>query len=158
MCGIFGWDFKPGKDVSYSRRLIIATVLAQSNERRGGDSWGVYIPDKGFKRGLDNAVCMPLTEMAKANTVMCHTRKATSGAKTKKNAHPFEIGDIIGAHNGIISNHDELNKKYSRDFDVDSMHLFAHLNEGKSFDDIRGYGAIEYIKNGERGRFHVEVA
>jgi hypothetical protein len=76
-----------------------------------------------------------------------HTRKSTTGATTTDNAHSFNIGKILaGSHNGIILNHYDLNHKYNRDCAVDSMHLFHHLSEGLPFDDIHGYGAIEWVE------------
>lgn len=119
-------------------------VLASSNDNRGGDSWGYHIPGRGSFRGLGD-IAPNTIKMYGAPIILAHTRKATQGAITKENAHPFEIGKIIGAHNGMISNHDELNRNYERTCAVDSMHLFHHLNEERPFSDISGYGAIEWI-------------
>lgn len=92
--------------------------------------------------------------------LVAHTRKATHGTVNVENAHPFEIEGIIGAHNGMVFNHESLNKDYQRSFEVDSMHIFAHISEGRPLSEIRSYGAIEYIKKDEPekiylGRFNV---
>lgn len=144
MCGIFGWDLSKASNVSKSQRLILANSLSLLNDGRGGDSWGYYTPGKDLQKGL-NLASPQAFGLAKNEIVMGHTRKATTGAKTVPNAHPFDIGTIIGAHNGMIHNHDELNKKYERKFEVDSMHIFAHLSEGKEFKELKGYGSIEYV-------------
>lgn len=86
---------------------------------------------------------------------MMHTRKATTGAIVEENSHPFDIGGIIGAHNGMIMNHHDLEKKYNRSCEVDSEHLFHHINEGLSFEDISGYGAIEYIRKEEPKKIYL---
>jgi hypothetical protein len=86
--------------------------------------------------------------MATFSSLMGHTRQPTIGAVTKENSHPFEIGNIIGAHNGMVSNWKMLEDKYPerKPFAVDSMHIFAHLNEGKDMKELQCYGAIEWIE------------
>lgn len=79
-----------------------------------------------------------------------HTRGASCGEKGKvENAHPFsyqkEDGSwIIGIHNGCLHNHDALNRKYSRSCEVDSMHIWMHLAEGKPWSDIEGWGNLAW--------------
>lgn len=156
MCGIFGYSFKNGK-MSPARRAILAANLARYNDERGGDSWGVVGLDDDepqIARGLgdlsDNAF-----ELCEHNTLFAHTRWSSCGETNLKNAHPFKIGNIVGAHNGMIHNHEELCKKYRRKFEVDSMHIFAHLNEGRSFEELIGYGAIEWIYRDEPNEIYL---
>jgi hypothetical protein len=149
LCGLLAMSFKKGV-ISPGRRAILANNLARLNDKRGGDSWGMAVIDEesnqvNVTRGLGNAADHAHV-LADANMFLGHTRLATTGAKTIENAHPFEIGNIIGAHNGIIYNRLELDRKYSRDCAVDSMHFFHHLDAGLSFEDIEGYGAIQWIR------------
>lgn len=150
MCGIFGYNFKEGA-ISDGRRAILGNNLARLNDRRGGHSYGIASIEDGdvnIMRGLgdcsDHAYIL-----CDASFVMGHTRYATIGAKTIENAHPFEVGNIIGAHNGGVLNHADLDKKYKRNCRVDSMHLMHHLDADLPFDDIEGYGAIEWLKRDE---------
>lgn len=150
MCGIFGYNFKDGA-ISDGRRAILGNNLARLNDKRGGHSWGVCnIEGKEYdiNRGLgdmgDHA-----WHLADAKFVMSHTRYATIGAKSIENAHPFEINNIIGAHNGGVTNYFDLDKKYKRSVAVDSMHLFYHLDADLPFTDIEGYGAIEWLRKDE---------
>ena len=150
MCGIFGYNFKDGA-ISAGRRAILGNNLARLNDKRGGHSWGVCSIEDGdtnITRGLgdmgDHAY-----SLADAKFVLAHTRYATIGAKTVENAHPFEIGNIIGAHNGGVTNHFELDKRYKRDCKVDSMHFFHHLDDDLPFGDIEGYGSIEWLRRDE---------
>lgn len=146
MCGIFGYSFKQGK-LSPARRAVLATNLARYNDDRGGDSWGVVgVNSAGahVHRGLgdlsDNAY-----ELCEYKTLFAHTRAASSGEVSIKNAHPFRLGKILGAHNGAVYNHEELCVRLKRNFTVDSMHLFAHLNENRPFEELVARGAIEWI-------------
>jgi predicted glutamine amidotransferase len=82
-----------------------------------------------------------------------HTRKATTGKVVEQNAHPFDMGDVVGAHNGMVFNHEELNYLYDRDYAVDSQHIFGHVADGiGTFADVEAYGAISFTsKEGPSG-------
>lgn len=147
MCGIFGYSFKHGK-LSAARRAVLATNLARYNDDRGGDSWGVVgINADGHhvSRGLGD-LSDHAYELCEYQTLFAHTRYASSGEVTMKNAHPFKVGKILGAHNGAVYNHEDLCGHYKRNYPVDSIHLFAHLNEGRPFEELIARGAIEWIK------------
>lgn len=147
MCGIFGYSFKNNK-ISPEIRAVLATNLARYNDDRGGDSWGVvgiknnkYNLAKGVGDLSDNA-----HELCGFDVMFAHTRFATNGEVNTKNAHPFRIGKLLGAHNGMIRNHEELNEQYKRKFEVDSQHIFAHIDAGLDLEELEGYGAVEWIE------------
>ncbi len=146
MCGIFGMSWRQDA-INVESRAILAANLAIQNDQRGGDSFGIvgfknnrYSILKGIGDLSDSAY-----ELTGYDTLFAHTRYATNGTVSVKNAHPFKIGKIIGAHNGMIRNHHDLNKMYGRDYEVDSMHIFAHLNDDLPMNELEGYGAIEWI-------------
>lgn len=56
-----------------------------------------------------------------------HNRYATQGAVTKHNAHPFEFDNVVGVHNGSLTNYTAL-EGYGQ-FPVDSQVLYNHLDK-----------------------------
>lgn len=154
MCGIFAYDIKRDA-ISESQRAILTYILAEHNDTRGSHSWGVIKLGKQptITKGLGDMV-PHAHSISVGNTLMAHTRFATHGDKTVDNAHPFKIGHITGMHNGVLYNHSSLNEAYKRTFPVDSMHLIAHLAEGKDFDDISGYGVVVWIDDNEPGKVY----
>ena len=138
----------------------MAPLLAEAMYTRGRDSWGVTNSERIIKRlgsvlrtdWLDLIATLDNWNLAKP--VIFHTRQASTGAVTIKNQHPFSFkktdgtGLIIGVHNGMVTNHKELNEKHGRDFDCDSMHIFANIAEEKPTKEIKGYGAMVYFDSG----------
>jgi hypothetical protein len=153
MCGIFGFQTKGNAVLSAEQRAALLTVLSIGNERRGDDSWGFYNGEDIIK-GL-GGISKSVYKFLSSQYGFGHTRRGTTGAITIPNAHPFDIGDVIGAHNGIVFNHEELNKKYGRTHEVDSMHIFSHLSEGKGLDEIRAYGSIQYIEKDNPSEMYI---
>lgn len=145
MCGLFGVQFKTNQ-VAIEQRAILAAVLATHMDRRGGDSWGVFTPATNkLKRGLGwISAGLKAADLAKRDCYLAHTRRATTGHITKANAHPFRFGRLVGAHNGMVSNHPTLNRVYGRTCPVDSQHIFLHIEEGHSLAEIEGYGAVSF--------------
>ena len=112
MCGIIGYTGK-------TSALPILLDGIKRLEYRGYDSAGITVLDGSGATRLRapgriselEALLPPLEErMARAKAGIAHTRWATHGAPTEKNAHPHTdcTGTIFIAHNGIIENYREL--------------------------------------------------
>jgi len=56
-----------------------------------------------------------------------HNRWATQGKINHVNSHPFEMGNLVGAHNGTLVNQGLLPD--SEDFEVDSENLIHSINK-----------------------------
>ena len=83
--------------------------------------------------------------------LMGHNRAATKGKITRFNAHPFECGNIIGAHNGTLTS--TYNLKDHQLFDVDSENIFHHINECGLIDLVskaNGAFALTWFNKEER--------
>jgi len=143
MCGLFGFQSASGK---LPGAAVAVAVMACHMDERGGDSFG-YMADGAITRGLGtmSAGDVPAARLGSVTTLMAHTRNATTGAVSVENAHPFSIGRIVGAHNGIVFNHADLNRTLGRDCAVDSMHIFQSLSESRPLSEIQAYGAITFV-------------
>ena len=131
MCGIVGYvGDRPAQDVLISglKRL----------EYRGYDSAGIATLDDNSEPHLARSVGK-IAELEKVLAVkphdgklgIGHTRWATHGGVTVKNAHPHNVGDVFLVHNGIIENFRELKaqlKDVEFKSDTDSEVLAALIN------------------------------
>ncbi len=129
MCGIVG----------YIGKRQAAPVLLDGLKRleyRGYDSAGIALSDGGEIRVIRRKGRVSELEFARsfAGTMgIGHTRWATHGAPSERNAHPQSYGRISLVHNGIIENASELRKEceargevFSSDTDSE---IAAHLVE-----------------------------
>ncbi len=129
-------------------------------ESRGDHSYGISDGIEIIKDTGAISANLSLDMFKGKPNLIGHTRFSTVGARTKANSHPWQFGEgenkIIGAHNGVLSNHWELNRKYERGFEVDSMHIFQSLLDEKPLTEIYGYGAVAYFQYGKiyLGRFN----
>lgn len=145
MCGLFG-----GIGKLSSNRMI---ALGSMNEERGTDSVGLAYVDKGHLTvakiaerpcvGLNITLKKAVTEAAISGMFIGHTRQATQGQVTSRNAHPFLVDNIVFAHNGIILNDDEFGV-----YEVDSESLI-HGIKAKDFSKYEGPIALLWIEDGK---------
>jgi glutamine---fructose-6-phosphate transaminase (isomerizing) len=102
MCGIFGY---------VGNRTAEPLLLEglRTLEYRGYDSAGIFVPGFGAVKAVGpiDSLAAKIKETIGGTSGIAHTRWATHGEPTEKNAHPHHdaSGQIWLVHNGIIENY-----------------------------------------------------
>src|ERR1700716_3876285 len=129
MCGIVA---------AVARRNVVPILIEglRRLEYRGYDSAGVAVINGNLQRLRSCGRVATLEKLATehglhGNIGIGHTRWATHGVPSERNAHPHVSGGVSVVHNGIIENHDEVRtrlkaKGYEFTSDTDTE-VIAHL-------------------------------
>jgi glucosamine--fructose-6-phosphate aminotransferase (isomerizing) len=133
MCGIVG---------AIARRNVVPILLEglKRLEYRGYDSAGVAVVNGSLQRLRSTGRVAELSRRADETGLsgplgIAHTRWATHGVPSERNAHPHVSGGLSVVHNGIIENHEEMRARLQRDgyvfvSDTDTE-VIAHLIHSK---------------------------
>src|SRR5688572_21766756 len=170
MCGIVG---------AIAKRNVVPILLEGLNrlEYRGYDSAGVAVVNGKLSRlrstGRVNELSRLAADRGLSGTVgIAHTRWATHGVPSERNAHPHISGGVCVVHNGIIENHDDvrnalllLGYEFTSDTDTEVIAHLVHflLSSGRSLFDavqeavgqLKGAYAIAVISSDEKQRMVV---
>ena len=171
MCGIVG---------AIAKRNVVPILIEglKRLEYRGYDSAGVAVLNGTLKRVRSTGRVAELEKLAQSQGVagdlgIAHTRWATHGVPSERNAHPHISGGVSVVHNGIIENHEAMRQKlrakgYEFVSDTDTE-VIAHLvhsflaGGGSLFDAVRHaaaelVGAYAIAVLTEQDRSHLVVA
>ena len=159
MCGIAGYSLDSDSCVN---RTLAAQALLAGIAERGADAAGyahrgsagasvtIHKQRSGASALLDDVALPPgVTE------ALVHVRDYTKGRPTiLANNHPIRHGSVVGVHNGVIANDDEIFARYGIDraesgMTVDSEAIFALVQRSgadhSTLEELRGTMATAWI-------------
>src|SRR6266480_3366369 len=135
MCGIAGYSLRSRSSVG---RTLAAQALLAAIAERGADAVGYAYraPNDTYatvmkQRTPASQLLERVSVPAEANQLLVHVRDYTKGHPSiSANNHPVRHGPVVGIHNGIITNDDELLAPHScaraePRMSVDSEAIFA---------------------------------
>jgi glucosamine--fructose-6-phosphate aminotransferase (isomerizing) len=133
MCGIVG---------AISARNVVPILIEglKRLEYRGYDSAGVATVDGKLRRIRSTRRVVELEKRALSQGLtggigIAHTRWATHGAPSERNAHPHVSRGVSVVHNGIIENHEEVRARLAsagyRFVSETDTEVIAHLVHSK---------------------------
>jgi glucosamine--fructose-6-phosphate aminotransferase (isomerizing) len=165
MCGIVGV-------LGQHQAAPILVEALKRLEYRGYDSAGIATINNGKlerRRAVGKLVNLSdllVHEPLAGKSGIGHTRWATHGVPSTKNAHPHQAGSVAVVHNGIVENFKELREElaqlgipYKTDTDTETVALLAqyHLSQGdsprvaaqKTVVRLEGAFALAFLFHGE---------
>src|ERR1051325_3957532 len=169
MCGIAGYSLSSRSSVD---RTLAAQALLAGIADRGADAVGY-----AYRGGKDTYPAVrkqrtPASQMldridvpAHATELLVHVRDYTKGHPSiPANNHPVRHGPVVGIHNGIILNDDELLARHEcarsePRMTVDSEAIFAQAahsgNEPAALEELTGSMAAAWLDERERDTIFV---
>ena len=166
MCGIVGV-------LGQHQAAPILVEALKRLEYRGYDSAGIATINNGKlerRRAVGKLVNLSDLLVHKplaGKSGIGHTRWATHGVPSTKNAHPHQAGSVAVVHNGIVENFKELREElaqlglpYKTDTDTETVALLAqyYLSQGdsprvaaqKTVTRLEGAFALAFLFHGEK--------
>src|SRR5919108_378653 len=159
MCGIVA---------AVAQRNVVPILIEglRRLEYRGYDSAGVAIINGTLRRVRARGRVAELKKLTDAQQLegtigIAHTRWATHGAPSERNAHPHVSGGISVVHNGIIENPDEIRARlrsrgYQFSSDTDTE-VIAHLVHHKMSEGLQLFEAVHAATKELQGAYAIAV-
>ncbi len=165
MCGIAGFSLKSDEKINAQN---LGEALLCQIVTRGAHATGMAFvsgtPEKrvikNFKSNV-NAFAFVKQNIKKlpvdSKTAIFHTRYATLGSPLNNlNNHPIRVGQVVGVHNGHVTNHSEIFANYTthaRKAQVDSEAIFSMLASYKRSENepkdllglVKGGAAVAWL-------------
>jgi glucosamine--fructose-6-phosphate aminotransferase (isomerizing) len=157
MCGIVA---------AVAQRNVVPILIEglRRLEYRGYDSAGVAVINGSLRRIRSSGRVADLKKLTDAQQLegmigIAHTRWATHGVPSERNAHPHVSGGVSVVHNGIIENHDAIRSRlrargYEFSSDTDSE-VIAHLI--RSFEGKNLFDAVQAATKELQGAYAIAV-
>jgi glucosamine 6-phosphate synthetase-like amidotransferase/phosphosugar isomerase protein len=165
MCGIAGYSLRSRSGVE---RTLAAQALLAAIAERGADAVGYAYRSRDDTYATVVKQRTPASKLlervsvpAEANQLLVHVRDYTKGHPSiAANNHPVRHGPVVGIHNGIIVNDDEVLAPHScaraePRMTVDSEAIFAvaahSRNDAHALEHLRGAMATSWLDEREPG-------
>jgi glucosamine 6-phosphate synthetase-like amidotransferase/phosphosugar isomerase protein len=159
VCGIAGYSLSPKSSVE---RTLAAQALLAGIAERGADAAGYAYrtPGDGRVRGHKqrsgaSALLETVEVPVEASEALLHVRDYTKGhPRIEANNHPIRHGAVVGIHNGIIFNDEEILdrhgfERHRPEMTVDSEAIFALVEESEGhahpLEELRGSMACAWL-------------
>jgi glucosamine--fructose-6-phosphate aminotransferase (isomerizing) len=154
LCGIAGYSLDPDSRVE---RTVAARALLAGIAERGADAVGYAYRSPGSlievhkQRSGATALLERIRVPEYATKLLVHVRDFTKGHPSlAANNHPIRHGSVVGVHNGVIQNDDELFARHhiaraEPGMSVDSEIIFAlaELSRGRTAEALEElYGSL----------------
>ena len=169
MCGIAGFSLSPGSQVE---RTLAAQSLLAAIAERGADAVGYAYrsPGDGYptvvkQRTPASMLLERIAVPAGAGQLLVHVRDYTKGHPSiAANNHPVRHGPVVGIHNGIITNDDELLERHGcaraePQMTVDSEAIFAvaahSRSDARALEALEGAMAAAWLDERDAGVLHL---
>jgi glucosamine 6-phosphate synthetase-like amidotransferase/phosphosugar isomerase protein len=168
MCGIAGYSLSTSSRVE---RTLAAQALLAGIAERGADAVGYAHRVPGGEVEIRkqpsgaSALLEDVVLPAGATETLVHVRDYTKGhPRIEANNHPIRHGPVVGVHNGIIFNDDELMDSHGfqraePEMTVDSEAIFAlaeaHEGRAEALEQLRGSMATAWIDERRHGTMFV---
>jgi glucosamine 6-phosphate synthetase-like amidotransferase/phosphosugar isomerase protein len=168
VCGIAGYSLSESSTVD--QMLAAQTLLAAISER-GSDAVGYAYRGPAVtlaihkQRGGASKLLETIRVPAETTQALVHVRDYTKGHPSlMANNHPIRHGSVVGVHNGIIANDEEIlvDHGFERAEDgmtVDSEAIFALAEESSSsaaaLEELHGSMAAAWMDEREPDRLYV---
>jgi glutamine---fructose-6-phosphate transaminase (isomerizing) len=157
MCGIAGYSLNTDSDLD---RTFAAQALLAGIAERGADAVGYAYRSSGSvavhkQRSGASALLDRVSVPDDATQLLVHVRDYTKGHPTiEANNHPVRHGSVVGIHNGIITNDDEIFARHRfvrsvPEMTVDSAAIFALAesadSQARALEQLRGSMATAWM-------------
>jgi amidophosphoribosyltransferase len=168
MCGIAGYSLSARSTVD---RTLAAQALLAAIAERGADAVGYAYRSPGYsscvhkQRSGASAMLDRIAVPETATEVLLHVRDYTKGHPgIEGNNHPIRHGDVVGIHNGIIDNDEQILERHGferdrPDMTVDSEAIFALIDEygpsPQALGELRGSMASAWLDESRPGALFV---
>jgi glucosamine 6-phosphate synthetase-like amidotransferase/phosphosugar isomerase protein len=168
MCGIAGYSLKQEANVG---RTLAAQALLAGIAERGADAVGYAHRSHGGRpivhkrRAGASTLLRELVVPQDASDVLIHVRDYTKGHPTiEANNHPVRHGEVVGVHNGIIVNDEEIFERHGferevPEMSVDTAAIFALADAfgstGSILEDLCGSMASAWVDGRDPGIVYV---